>query len=565
MLRNTTWKMRSFARQLDEELHGADRYVDIGVILSTVVADPSGQELIPGRPKMRIVATRSFGGILDTRLSSPALVGPSLNPQRWYCSAEQYPVILHADTDPLGSLTVGSMGAGKTTALVMWHYMRWLETLGARPCVEYGCTAPTEARLDLIVSEIQNLYPDSWYTLRSADGVIDFVDGTRIRLVSTYQQSKAQGSRVAGYNWSGCSRDETQDQVDEHDNIEARLRSARYGRAKQLLTATAKDDSAWRDLRDRLEAARDARGQPLWQTRKLLGQNSPFVHAAHWDRMRASISKRRWDQIAGAKDVGPERAVYPSWDRQHNLITVPELGWTDVTALELRSSGDNLPVLAGHDPGTLWDVTTFVKAFVRDADKREYDKQRVRPMWVVVGELTTEESTTDAHLAALLPMIRERWGLNLLDRHGRVSEYGPQLLVRCDPAGTTDTRTDKSVYTLFRNHGIYIKPAAYNADGDGHGRVPKEPGIELVNTLLCNAETPPVRRLFVARNPDGTPCAPNLVKALEQSERALDGKAETEKKTKKDLSHWPASLRYALWALERPRLAVVRETGGRSL
>lgn len=546
VLGNTTWRKRKLARDLVAEVHAPDRYVDIGVELVTVVADPNGAELIPGRPKLRAIASRTFGGVLDTKLVTPMLVGPTQDPQRWYCSTDQEPVVIHADTDPLGQVAYGSMGAGKTTALVQWTYCRWLEQLGA--FAEGGITAPTETRLDLVLTEFRAMFPPSWYTHRVAEGVLELVDGTRLRLVSTYRQSAAQGSRIQGFNWSFAARDEGQDQTAEHEHIEGRLRSARGGRAKQLITATAKDDPDWRTLRDQLDAARDSNGRPLWLRRTLYGKNSPFVHPSHWDRLRATMSPRRFAQIAEARDVGPERATYPAWSRETNLITIPELGWEDVTTRELRGSGDNLAMLAGHDPGSLFDVSIFLRAF------KQHPKQQ-RPIWVVVGELTTEESTTEQHITRLLSLVRERWRLNLLDHTGRVAEYGPRLLVRADPAGNTDNRTDRSVYTLFRNAGIAIKPAAYNADGDGHGRVPKDPGIELVNTLLCNAAGE--RRLFVARNADGSPCAPRLVAALESSERDLDGKAETQRKTKQDVSHWPAALRYALWAIERPRLALV--------
>ena len=52
---------------------------------------------------------------------------------------------------------------------------------------------------------------------------------------------------------------------------------------------------------------------------------------------------------------------------------------------------------------------------------------------------------------------------------------------------------------------------------------------------------------------DSRPVAAKFVEATEMSERNGDGKAETEKKTAKDLSHWMAAARYALWSIEKPR------------
>ena len=550
VLGNTTYRKRKIARELYEEIYAPDREVDIGVELATVVADPQGEELLPGL-KLRIVKLRTLGGILDTQLGR--IVAPTENPRRWYCSTDQEPVVLHADADPIGQVAMGSMGAGKTTALVEWTYCRWLEYLGSRK--EGGLTAPTEARLDLVLTEIKNLYPQHWYRYHVAERMLEFADGFRVRMVSTHRQSAAQGSRIQGYNWVFGGRDEGQDQVDEHEHIEARLRSARGGRAKQLLTVTAKDDPAWRVLRDQLDAARDDDGAPLWIRRTMHGQHSPFVHPSHWVRMKASMTKRKWDQIVGARDVGPERATYPTWSHDDNLITLDLDNWVDVTRRELRKWGD-FAMLGGHDPGTLFDVSLFLRAYLT------HPKQ-VLPSWVVVGELTTEESTTEAHIAKFLAMIRGKWRINLLDRQGRPDLEGPRILLRCDPAGNTDTRTDKSVYTLFKNAGIDIRPAAYNADNTGHGRVPLEPGIEVVNTLLCNANEE--RRLYVARNPDGTPCAPKLVAALETSERELDGRADAKRKNKKDVSHWPAALRYPLWLVERPRLQLPKYDDQRGL
>jgi hypothetical protein len=189
---------------------------------------------------------------------------------------------------------------------------------------------------------------------------------------------------------------------------------------------------------------------------------------------------------------------------------------------------------------------------VTSRNEQNYHAGRVRPFWVVLGELNTERSTTEAHITKLLESVRERWQLNLLDRRGRVTSEVNQILVHADPAGNTDTRTDKSVYTQFANAQIRCRPAAWNSDHTGHGRVPREAGVELVNTLLCNAAGE--RRLFVARNADGSPAAPMLVKALEQSERDEAGRAENSRKGKGDVTHWPAALRYALWAIERPRL-----------
>jgi len=541
-------------RRVAERVEGFDRFVDVGVVMHVVRADPKGKTELPGGRTGTILRTHRFGGVIDTKAEVPAIVGPSRSPRVWFCSEDQEPVILHDDSLPIAILMQGSMGSGKTTALARWHYVRWIHHLGERR--EGGQTAPTLQRLGLVKEEMLKAYGANWCRYAQRDDFTGFemCDGTRIRFVSTHRQSAAAGSPVQGFNWSWCGRDEMQDQVDEHEHIEARGRAAKNGGAyyKQLGTATAKDDSDWRTLKDRLSAAKGTDGRRLWDIRQVYGRNSPFVAPTYWDALRATMSAREYAKNVENKDVGPERATYPMWSRETNLITVPDLGWANVTAHELRGSGPNFSMLVGHDPGELWDVSLFLRAFVENRYERDYYLGKRKPMWVVLGELNTEQSTTEEHIKKLLDRVRSEWSLNLMNRQGLVTNEINRVLVRCDPAGNSDNRTDKSVYTQFANAQIACKAAAYNADHTGHGRVPREAGVELVNTLLCNAANE--RRLFVARKHDGSPAAPMLVKALESSERDDAGKAENARKGKGDVTHWPAALRYALWAVERPRL-----------
>ncbi len=565
VLTTAAFRHRTNLKRLADQVHDVDRFVDIGVVLHTVVADPKGEELLDGKPRLRIVRTRRFGGMLDTKTTPPRLIGPSLSPRVWYCSEDQEPVVLHGDDSPLGQLVYGSEGAGKTTALAMWTYLRWLEHLGEGR--EGGVTAPTSTRVELVLREFFAMFSPSWYRYAVADAILTLCDGTRIRLVSTYRQSQAQGSPIQGFNWSWCARDEAQDQVDVHEDIESRGRAARDGRYKQLLTATAKDDPAWRTLRDKLDAAKLDDGSKLWIRRTLFGQRSPFVKPEFWIAKSSSMSEREYARRVLAQDLPPERATYPAWNRDLNCIPFQDLGWTDVTEAELRVYGAQRAMLAGHDPGSLWDVTLLLRAYVRNADYQLYltGKPRkhgplagipVRPFWMVRGEVNTEQSTTEHHIAKLLDVVRAPpWQLNLLTPQGRLNPNGRQIMVRADPASKREQGTDKSVYTQFVNAGIHIKPATYNAQNNGHGVVPKNAGIELVNTLFCAKSGE--RRLFVERKPSGEPVAPLLVRSIEGQERDLEGRAEAQKKGAADLSHWTAALRYALWAIERPRLQLL--------
>ncbi|HEY1813006.1 MAG TPA: hypothetical protein VGG74_11735 [Kofleriaceae bacterium] len=536
-----TWRKRKQERALRDDEIAAGRFIDVGVVLRTVVADPNGAELLPGRPPLRIVRERAFGGLLDTRVRPPRLIGPSRTPVIWHCSEDQEQVLVH-DGPELGQLVYGSEGGGKTTVLVMWHYLRWLEHLGERR--EGLQTAPTQKRLGLVRAELEKMWPREWYryVARKDFEGYELCDGTRLRMVSTHRQSESQGSPIQGFNSSWAGRDEMQDQVEVHEDIQNRGRAAKRGRYKQLGTATAKHNSAWRSLRSMLLAS------GKWTKRVLDIARSPFVAPQFIEDAKAVMSAREFARRFKFDDLQPELATYPAWNRDKNTIRVPDY-WQDVTAAELARWGANRAALGGHDPGALFDVTEMLRAYRVPG--------RVRVVWVVFDEITTERTTTEQHVDTVITRIRADHRLNLLARDPATGAYkttkdGPCLYVRADPYGNNDSKPDRSCYTIWRNAGVTVEPAAYSVDGDGPGRVPKDAGIEVVNTLLCSAAGE--RRLFVALDERGQPVAPRLVEALETSERDSDGKAETHKKDRKDLSHWPAALRYALWFIERPRL-----------
>jgi hypothetical protein len=554
VLSNAAIQRQRIRNELSDVVEGRDRYVDAGIRLHVVVADPNGQVLVPKAPPLRILRTHYFGGIIDTSATPAYICGPSRDPVDWYCSEDQEPIIIHDDSQPLGQLVQGSEGAGKSTALAMWHALRWLEHLGeGREGLQ---TAPTGPRMGPVRREMVALWRPSWYRYRVAAEIFEMCDGSLIRLVSTYRQSEEQGSPIQGFNSSWAGADEAQDQVDAHEDIESRLRAAKIVngelRAKQLRTSTAKDSSAWRTLRGKLEVARLPDGRALWIRRTLLIARSPFIAPNFLVIKAQSMSEREFRRRYEAADLPPELATYPAWVRAMapagNLIRVPDLGWEDVTAFELRKWGPNLAALCGHDPGALWNVTLVAKAYKVP--------RRARPIWVIRDEISTEQSTAEVHVEKLLERVRMRWGLNLLDLTGLPVKDGPRIFVRADPYGNNDQRPDRSVYTIFRNAHVKIEPAAYSVKGGtSPGRVPKDAAIDVVNALLCSKAGE--RRLFVEMDERGIPVAPKLVEALESEERDHSGKAETAPKDEQDRSHWPAALRYLLWAVERPRLLAI--------
>lgn len=599
VLSDAAWRRKRIVRDLHENISGEKRYVDAGITLHVVVGDAvNGTELVPDKPPLRIIRTHHFGGMIDTAARPPKFCGRSKSPVVWYCSEQQEEVLLHKG-NPLGLLVYGSEGAGKTRVLAMWHALRWLEHMGDRPIREGGQTAPTDARLQMIETEMIACFRPSWYRYFTSPKKRYFrmCDGTRIRLRSTYRQSKAQGPAIQGWNWSWAGRDEAQDQVAEHNDIESRGRASRHGGTyyRQLATATAKDDTDWKNLRDQMIAG----GQ--WDKRTLSIYFTPLVSRGFLEQRAASMSPReflrRYGKPDGTIDDLPlERADYPTWSRKYNLIVIPDIhGWEDITAQELARFGENLHALGGHDPGSLFDVTEILKCYRRPTRlfqdshgvwRRGTVQRWSRPFWVVRDEITTELTTTEQHVMTFLARIREEWNLNILDRNDRPVLHGPQILVRADPYGNNDSKPDRSCYTVFKKSHVKIRPAAYSeANPTDPGRVPKREGIEVVTTLFCSAlglkyqeqaeqferdgdmENASIyaelaqleRRLYIEKLPDGTLKAPMLVNSIESNEKDERGRSEMQRKNVNDLSHWSAALRYAVWAVERPRLQLIAE------
>jgi hypothetical protein len=517
----------------------------MGVVLRVVRRDDErGKVLLPGKPPLVVLREHRRGGMVDTTATPRRFVAPSERPVVWYCSEHAEDSILHGEGIANRLLVYGAMGAGKTTTMCQWLGFRALEFTGSGG--ELGATAPTNDRSIMIQQAIGDMWPRAWWEWKERTRTFTLANGITVRLVSTHQTSKAEGSRVQGWSWLACASDEVQDSLHVDGDIEARGRDAPRGRYLRFTTATAKDDTQWRAWRDRVLTT------SVWSERRMSGPDSPFTWPSFWSDLAQTLSPREYQRKVLALDVGPERMVYVTWSRAHSVRPVPQIGAVDITREVLSAYGPNFTCLVGHDPGTLFDVSLILKAYRLPGQRRH--------VWFVVDEITTEQTTAEQHARTLLNALRTRWSTHRLDMRGRPLDGSELALIRADPSGDSDKKTDKAVYTVMANHGLVIRPAAYApAPRTGgiigqskHGRVPKKTGIEMVVRLLCDATGE--RRLFVACDDSRQPCAPRLVEAIERSEFDLAGDAETERKdAKHDRSHWCAALRYALFDLERPR------------
>jgi hypothetical protein len=539
MLDNPRAEARRQLREFRQRSDAERRFVDMGVVLNVVRRDfENGRKLLSGAPPLTIVRSHAFGGMIDRAADPIRLCGPSLAPRHWYCSEQAEPLILHRDDLPPSLLVYGSMGAGKTVTLAQWLYLRALEFTGLG--IEIGATAPTSPRLAMIFREARDLWPSNSWTWKERDQTFTLANDVVVRLVSTHQSSKAEGSRVQGYTWGAHAGDELQDQLEVNGDIEARGRGAPGGIYRRFNSATAKDDTTWRNFR----AEVDANPQD-WLVQHLFGLDSPFQYPAYWEGLKRRMSLREYQRKVLALDVAPDDRLYSSYSRTDNIRPRPRVGAKDVTAQELARFGyDGTSLLLGHDPGLSVDYSLVLKAFQVSPDPK------VLPAWWVVGELETKRKTTEGHVVELKKYLSTRWN--------------QKSLIHCDPHGVNsrndDERPDITVLRTFQSHGFTIRPAAYSPGTNKPGQIPREARIDLVNTLLCDASGN--RRVFIDCDDQGQPVAPRLVEALERQQRDAEGKAERVKKgSDADLTHYTCALGYALFPIEKPRIVDVRRVG----
>lgn len=532
------WRRKKAIRFLRDELDDANRFVDFGMVVRVVEADPNGKKIIAGKPPLRVVAIHRFGGMVDTKMSPPQFVGPSVKPLVVTLSRKQWQLVEHGDDMPLRIMAYGSMGAGKTTMLVAWVTLRMIEFTGTHEAV-IGVTAPTARRMGQVKRMLGGskmkgggLWPKAWFTWSYEEEMLYCANGVNIEFRSTHQSSHAEGSPIQGQNWVASASDELQDSLNVESDIEARGRSAPDGKYRRFNTVTAKDSPDWRNFRARCATSE------FWGIYTLLGPDSPFIAAAYWDQLKANMTRRDYERKVLCRDIASDQRIYTGWARELNVRPALIPGtYRDVTIDQLRRLGGTVPYayLIGHDPGEATDASVIMKAVIPQG-RRDYE-------WTVVGEITSRNCTDREHAIKVLRWLQER-SVCIKGSDGELVSNGAVAL--------TDPQTDPDTIRIWRSIGISMRPAVYKPGTNQPSRIMKEARIDLVNTLVCDAND--FRRLYVQADDKGEPLAPMLVKSFEMSERNADGKAEHERKDENDLSHWAAAIGYGLYALERPRV-----------
>ena len=515
-------------------LASPERLMDFGVRCYVVKQDiEGGVSVIPGMAPVAPLRSFDIGGMWDTHLRR--YVGPSVKPHIWYCADYAEELIRHPDSLPAKICIEAGFGAGKTHGiLAAWLVARALEyaPMAGRNGIELLGTSPTDPRLEEFVEATAAKMRPEWFEFNRKSHMFRLHNGVRLRLLGTAKRSNAQGSRVQGFNSAAAGCDELQDNCEELENVYARGRRAPGGNYKMLATSTPKISTDWRNVKRRMQASGE------WKFVRVDARTNVMVYPKFWEGLASLYSPEQFERCVRGMDVGPERATYPSFSGEINVKPIPRIGARDVTRSVVGASA-----LLGHDPGASVDVTLMLKCYQIGRQLRQ---------WFVVDEWTTKARPNQEHVFAVRAALRERWDLQWPE-----SDM-PKVLVRIDPMGDSDAKTPQGIYATWRHAGFTVKAAAYNRRGEGKGLIHKDAGIEMINRLLCDAAG--TSKLFIACDERGEPAAPKLLEALEMSERDLADKAETEAKgSDKDLSHWAAALRYALWPYERLKPRVRRD------
>jgi hypothetical protein len=563
VISNTTYRKRKQERAIvDDRLEhyagsAEPRFVDMRVILKVVVADPNGERIWRGRPKLRIVREHRIGFVWDTKARRSAGWSFSSAPLVWFASEKQAAILFERSAP--AQLVEGSEGAGKTTVLAMWHFIQWVRHAGeGREGLQ---TAPTNMRLGLVKREIRKLWRPEWYRYATRQDFVGFelVDGSAIRMVSTHKQSAADGSPIQGFNSSWGGRDETQDQTEAHEDIESRGRAARDGVFPQLCTATVKDSAAYRNLKSKVAESHEWSVCQLLMCRSLDGtldnieMMTPFVAKAFVEAKKKSMSAREFRRRYFAEDLMPELAVYYEWLRTRNLQPLPNIGAFNVTPQILApyqsymAPGSRFSLAAGHDPGVIYNTSVVARLMVVGG----------LPQWRVVGEFQTKQTSAIDHARQFREYLAKTFDVErrIRDRSGnlRPDPESSKVATFVDPHGRGEGKTDyQTVYGAFQAVGMDVfNPAPHN------GFVKRSARVDMLNRLLGGtAAQQGVPRLVVNENAPGEPAAPVLVRSFEQLvKRPGDENPEGfQRKDETDMTHAPSALAYLLWSFEQQHI-----------
>jgi hypothetical protein len=505
--------------------------------------------------QLRRVHCRELGGLYDTALlrwidDVPEVAIEWTLSEAQYTSLEALERIL-TQGGPTRYVLVGGMGSGKTVSQA--HAAAFFAFF--RRNGQVGMVAPVRQRLGILRDKFGAILHPSWVlcerrNLPTEPPYLLLAPQLKYQFVSGAGGSRTTGNPIQGYDWLACFPDEEQNLSSEAmAHVAMRGRVAVEGRYPVISTCTIADTI---DFRDRLAKYQ---ADPGVTVRNMSLLENPWIERAYIEGLKTQLTPRQYKQLVLGLPQPPERQTY-QFDRKVHVRPRP----APRLARDITRRVVGADMLIGHDNGELVDVSILLKCY----------ELAGRRLWWVVGELTTERTTTEQHAVALRRLLNEQWQMQIV-RPGKkgsldyLDETEPFALIRADPHGSAEGKPDVAVYRHFQVQHFLIKPAVYRfskdpAEASKPGTVKVEARIEVINTLLRSAAEEV--RLYLDCDERGYPHAAKLAVALEMSQRDEFGRAEQQHKGDGDMSHWPSALGFALYSYERVRLVPAIKSAG---
>jgi len=487
--------------------------IDIGARVRIYRRDASGGE---DKAVPDALMPQVYGGLYHP--GRRAYIGPPRKPVEFSALPVHRQVI---EASERRVLFLGAPGSGKTEEAVLLAVLACLEYPGKKG----GFVAPTAPKLQVGYDKFLKLVqPLGWVkrTTSAARGnvlSVTLINDATAQFVAAKRQGEATGSPLAGFDWHWAREDEQQ-YMEDRDTYEVDARGRVNANYKVRSSAT-------NEPRHEFQARVKAYGtNPDQRVIRFSGYDNVFTPLSHWEAMKrggmTDADFRRWILC---EDVPQDGRVYPEFSYQESVQPLPQAGREITAELTAAKYGTPYSFVVGTDFGRQVNCSTVLVAFAAPGkDER---------VWYAVGEIVTRDQTTDWHAAEIKKWFSKR-GLDV----GRAIIIG-------DPH-TNEKESDRSDYTILRNHGLNAVRA------NSGGRISRKHRYAMVNTLLRDATGK--RRLFLAANELGQPNCTKMAQSLGSLLYAANGEAEAHGKDgDRDLTHYTDAPGYGLYVFEKFR------------
>lgn len=532
--------MKSQRRLLCEQITGLlaqeNRLIDMAVRLRVHVKGPRGEHHPP--------APRALAASEASRHQCPPGFGcytlPRVYGGRWDRFLKRYiepnppdlaiteisvhpgqlPGLLFDEAGVIDVLFLGAPRGGKTLGLIVGALLDSLE----RPMAQGGLVAPTSPRLGILWDDtIRLLGPLGWIAARRlSENEIHLHNGSVWKFVAAQSASRNLGVPLQGYTWAWARPDERQN-IGDAAFAEILLRGASYGDAYRVRSSATNQNIA-----PFQRALDEYRSNPSKKLIPVPGKTNSFIADATWEAYKTSgnWAEEDYNRIINAEIIPAAGLIYKAFD---GIESVPRIVPVrrDITA-ELTheiegGQGPAYPWIIGQDFGWQVNASVILKAYQDGADR----------VWFAVDELLTRGLTAAEHAQQLIALMRRKYAA------------GPEQLYVVGDPHVNKPDTDESDYIQFRKAGLRTRKASGSKIDIKHR-------FGMVNALLCDSSRR--RRMFIARDGNGTPCCPKLIESFKSYCFADNGKPEQYgKDSYRDPSHSSDALGYAVFPWEKMR------------